>query len=138
MFKNKMGYKNILIPILIAISLGLFVIFVINIYYKADISVKGICFPEKMPTNIIIGGETTYNNGTTNIKIFVEDKDKKILKHELCHANQFKRKTIYISKNQCQGLGLVGFYLIEIECYTSQNIPNKIFDKIYNVKLSKY
>lgn len=136
-----MKFKNIIPWILtFLIFVGIF-LFLNDILPQAKLSVNAVCFPEKYDNKSIITlGETVkkINPETKKSEIILKiySKDIKVLKHELCHVHQMNRKITY--RYDCEGFGIFGFYGMEIECYSTQELPNWLWEKIYGYDLGKY
>jgi len=127
-----MIYKIIKTTTIIALFLLVIIISLIlyiNILKPAYFSVVISCSenPEQIleDYNLFIGGETTYYN-KTNITIVLYYDDPSIEKHENCHLIQFQRN---FPSQSCEHK--VSKYLAEVECYTVENFPNIIYDKLY-------
>ena len=78
--------------------------------------------------NLTVGGQTiiTYNEtGVENITVIIYGNDTYLRKHETIHVVQARQNKLF-------GCTQILFaYLNEVEAYTMQNLPDKIFIKIY-------
>jgi len=85
-------------------------------------------FETKFPDYYIVG-ETTYDgeNITINVTETTDlELNKEILKHECIHKNQILRE--FLMPNCSKP---IVHYLAEVEAYSFQNMPDKIFNVIY-------
>lgn len=121
----------------------LFLFFVILMAYEfalqpAFISYSSSCLPkiyeEKYSQSYKTAGTATLmSNGTVNIQIaegLSKDTRNTVIKHELIHKNQYENNRFV---GNCKTLiGKVNHYLGEVEAYVFQNLPDPIYDFIYN------
>lgn len=100
------------------------------IFYPAHISTTVACrpqvFEEKYSDTYYIAGQTTIDTETQEIEIELITADKKTLKHELIHYNQFENRKILT----CSYFGS-RIFLREVEAYTGQYYPDFMFNLLY-------
>lgn len=105
------------------------------IFVPSYLSVRTACgeegeeFLEKF--GLMIGGEMIVENiteTTEDITIILKSEKPRILRHEICHVIQYKRG--FPKLDCCHPLQK---YLSEIECYSMQRFPDKVFYWMYRI-----
>jgi len=116
--------KALIFLVVVAILVGLFLFFE-NVYYPAKLSVKTSCGDfTREELNIqgyYVAGEYFPSSDT----IVLYDEDPTVLKHENCHKVQAEKSRLSGCSNR------FGLMLNEIECYSTQNLPDRIYYWIY-------
>lgn len=93
----------------------------------AYLSTKLDCNKEFRENNQqLIAGYTTPNNTNGSANIVIIDANPDILKHELCHKVQYDN-----SRLPSCGVFNIMIYTAEFECYIAQQLPNRIYEKLY-------
>jgi len=111
--------KSILIIILIILGFIL-----LKIFYMSYLSVYGAC-NNVVPEGYVVSGSVTQEEVNDSIVNVVRLKSFKTstLKHEYCHVNQnIDKRNSYCNLKH---------YINEIECYSSEYIPNFLYKSIY-------
>jgi hypothetical protein len=87
----------------------------------------------KISANTNIPSNTFFNTSIpSSIKVTLpNNSDVKLIKHENCHLNQFIDRKWYSGCNQP-----FRHYLMEIECYSTQYLPNGFYNKFYKKYLT--
>jgi len=126
--------KFLLILALICLVLFISLVLYQKVFYPAKLSVQSACMDiseeDVNEMGYYTSGSFTVNcsdseNIQTNITI-VDETDKRTLKHELIHENQYFKGNLYGCNNK------LGKYLNEVEAYTFSYLPDKIFYRIYD------
>lgn len=130
-----MDNKKILSVVLIIFLISGIIFFYENIFISAKRSVDSVCFPDESVNGRILG-ETKVAEGEIIVNIFEDDEDLSTLKHELTHVHQLNRKLSF--RFGCEGRGIIGFYLAEMEAYSAERLPNEVWEFIYNYELDSF
>ena len=113
---------TLLIFVIISTSLTIF----IEILKPAYLSYANVCIGVNVEDyGYYTAGQT--NTSSSEIIIYIDEETNpklydSTLKHECVHVNQIERGEI-----TCRNL-----YFLELEAYTFQNLPNKVFPLFYN------
>ncbi|MAG47079.1 hypothetical protein CL617_00605 [archaeon] len=122
---------------ILLISLFSFSLFLFLIYYPilkpSKYSVVAVCVEDSErlleEQGLFIAGSTyvnfTEDGEIENIRVSLLSDDKIVYKHELIHVKQAMQKRIFSCHNT------VLMFTNELEAYTMQFLPNRIFEKIY-------
>lgn len=140
MVKN--STKNIIALSIIAVVLIIFLISYNPILKPSYISMKTACFPEDINLTeqgfVITGVFKVDSEGKEDIEVRIPENPelleerKSTIKHEWCHAIQFRQGRIKSCK-----LGGSFKYIQEVECYIAQRVPDDFYNKIYGEPLVK-
>lgn len=111
------------------------VMFYNAILVPAYLSTVDGCYPKAeaerilSENNAVQLGVTTYNAETKQVQIAVyyDSPDRRVLKHEQCHAAQFTAER----HHNCDGKLNVGFFVDEVECKLAERLPVGIYERIY-------
>ena len=121
----KKTIKWLLIGIIILLLLGGFYVFGKYVVFPSYLSVKYACtnvsIEEMQEQGYTIAG--IYRPSTNQIIIY--DADPMTFKHEKCHYYQNLKGNL----NNCSNQFLL--FLDEIQCYTVQYLPDKIYNSLY-------
>lgn len=118
-----MDKKTYIISVLVFL---LIVYSIQNIFIPANNSYQFACGELDLnESGIVIQGTTSTNNeGDIQVELFTTDK--KVLKHEYCHVDQILEERI---AKYCGPK----YYFNEVECYLSENFPDKIYEVFYDL-----
>jgi len=112
--------------LLIIILSYLFFALFYHIFYPAYLSVKSDCSliteEELNQSGYFLSGQ--YNPCNDTITIFYNTTSVNL--HEQCHQHQYSVGRMYSCSNK------VFLYMNEMFCYSSEYLPNKIYNLIYN------
>src|SRR5258708_1959851 len=112
-----------------------------HIFYPAFKSTEGECFEEEALVlnqtraapgeSAIAGAFQVSPNGTSKITVLFDFPDRRVLKHEWCHARQYQQGRMF----GCELAGTLKM-VVESECYVAQRLPDEIYDWVYGKPLS--
>ena len=118
---------------IVILSLVLIVFFILidSIFYPSYLSVVQSCSPtyfeETYGDRYYVAGQTTLNESTQEVEIYlVDETDLITLKHELIHISQYNRGFPRLS---CSNI--LSKYISEVEAYTFEKLPNRIYNWFY-------
>ena len=134
--KNKSKTNKKILFFVITVNLTFFILFYNYSLHPAYLSYLDSCNPDKFKEKGInfvrVGSASLQPNGTITVEITKsgnEQIDTRTEKHEFIHFAQFKRLNHIAGCNT--NTHKINQYISEVEAYTYQYLPDKLFDIIY-------
>lgn len=133
--KRRTKRKLIIAGVIALILLTVLVVLAWDIVHLSYVSMASVCYPqmqEKFESQgFVTLGVFTGSAGNTTVQVFVnpkyEELHRRVLKHELIHKRQYEQGRSFLG---CSLFGVFS-YVNELEAYTFQNLPDRIFEKLY-------